>query len=180
MKKNIFQKMNTSSSGFTLLEMLFAVIIFSFALVSLMTIAGRGVVATATAKDQLTAQFLAEELIEVARNMRDANFVNQQDWLSAVEDCDDGCDAEYYTASSPQLIPCENNDVCTALYNNNGQYRPNNDNGNLSLFSRNITVERIGDNHAKLVATVNWRQRTVNRTYTVQTYFTNWQADYSE
>jgi prepilin-type N-terminal cleavage/methylation domain-containing protein len=76
-------------SGFTLLEMLFAVIIFSFALVSLITITGKGVAATSSAKEQLTAQYLAEELIEVGRNMRDHNYLNYgvADWFDELEAC---------------------------------------------------------------------------------------------
>ncbi|MBP6925825.1 MAG: prepilin-type N-terminal cleavage/methylation domain-containing protein [Candidatus Pacebacteria bacterium] len=62
-------------SGFTLIEALVAIFIFSLALVSLITITSRGVTGIAQARDQVTAQFLAQEGIEMARNTRDTHFV---------------------------------------------------------------------------------------------------------
>ena len=71
--------MNTISRkpnrGFTLIEALFAILIFSAALVSLLAISSKGIAATEQVKNETTAYYLAQEGLEVARNGRDTSFV---------------------------------------------------------------------------------------------------------
>ncbi len=178
--KSIFKKINTNSPGFTLLEMLFAVIIFSFALVSLMTIAGKGVIATASARDQLVAQFLAEESLEVARNIRDSNYVNGNDsWVNGLTQCIDVavCDIEYTLGAKPQLTACSSGG-CNGriLYNNQGQYRPGADQGGIATsYWRELKITTIvPDEELLMEATVYWKQKTLNRQMTVRTRIANW------
>ncbi len=178
--KSISKKMNMNNHGFTLLEMLFAVIIFSFALVSLMTIAGKGVIATASARDQLIAQFLAEESLEVARNIRDSNYVNGNDsWLNGLTQCVDvaTCDVDYIPNAKPELVVCSS-DNCSGriLYNNLGQYRPGGDQGGIATaFWRELKITSIvPDKELLMEATVHWKQKTLDRQLTVKTYIANW------
>lgn len=174
-----FIKINKESPGFTLLEMLFAVIIFSFALVSLMTIAGKGVIATASARDQLVAEFLAEESLEVARNIRDSNYVNGvEPWTSGLSQCIDGspCDVDYVDGAKPQLVVCSDDCSGRLLYNNQGQYRPNaTGGGTATAFYRQLKITTITpDRELLLEATVHWKQKTINRVMTVKTHIANW------
>lgn len=177
--KSIFSKFDTHASGFTLLEMLFAVIIFSFALVSLMTIAGKGVVATASARDQLTAEFLAEESLEVARNIRDSNYVNSSpSWTDGLSECIDGptCDVDYISGGKPVLTVCPSNDCRgRVLFNNSGQFRPE-PVGVATTFWREFKITSItADKELLLESTVHWKQKTINRSMTVRTRIANWQ-----
>ena len=163
--------------GFTLLEMLFAVIIFSFALVSLMTIAGRGVIATTTARDQLIAQFLAEDSLEVARNIRDSNYVNGSDWLDGLSQCIDvNCDVEYFVGQKPQLTPCPSGSCDALLYNNQGQYRPDASfGGSATQFYRSLRLTWITpDQELLMESTVYWRYKTLHRSLIVRTRIANW------
>ncbi len=180
--KNHLTKISSTHPGFTLLEMLFAVIIFSFALVSLMTIAGRGVIASSSAKDQLTAQFLAEEALEVARNTRDTNYIYMTDWLSGLEQCQNTpCDVDY-SGSTPILTACDSGD-CQGeyLYNNKGDFDPVDNGGAPTSFWRELVITPIHDDalgqpdQVRVDATVHWRQKSLERKMTVTTYMTNWQ-----
>lgn len=176
-------KLNSKSAGFTLLEMLFAVIIFSFALVSLMGIASKGVIATATARDQLTAQYLAEEGIEVARNMRDSNFLgylSDTPWLNEIENCSETAPCDIVYSVPPKLTPTAQGEI---LYENeSGVYRRVDD-GNIggepTTFWREIYIDDaepgMPANQKKLVSTVHWKQKAFDRTFTVQTYISDWQ-----
>lgn len=176
---------NSTSSGFTLLEMLFALIIFSFALVSLMTIAGRGVITTTNAKEQLTVQYLAEELIEVARNERDTRFLALDlGVISNLADrCNDGCDIEYENwQEMPELKSCSDS-LCKQLYVDidSGIFSTDSATGELSQYSRKLTIIPVteGNNdQVKLEATVDWNQRGVNRSYTLTTHLVNWMQSY--
>lgn len=176
--------LNINASGFTLLEMLFAVIIFSFALISLMGIASKGVIATATARDQLTAQYLAEEGLEVGRNMRDSNFLgylSNVSWLEGIENtCTRATPCDITFSSVPRLIPGANS--TNVLYRSpGGVYRTSSDNrtGDVTSFWREVYIDDaepgMPDNQKKLVSTVHWKQKAFDRTFTVQTYISDWQ-----
>ncbi len=171
MKKQISHYIQKTHQAFTLLEMLFAVIIFSFALVSLIGITGKGVVATITAKNQLTAQYLAEELIEVARNVRDSNYVTGSAWLTNMEQCTESnaCDVDY-TSSSRPILSTEKGQ----LYENEGVFGST---GNPSPFSRELYFESIGTgNQGMLVSTVYWQEKGVERKFELKTYIADWQT----
>lgn len=181
MKKNL-QTIKSTHRGFTLLETLFAVIIFSFALVSLMTIAGKGVVATSSARDQLTAEFLAEEGIETVRNVRDSNYVNNiTPWDTGFNQCLNGssCDVDYTAPGKPTIIACGTGG-CDGriLYNNLGVFRPDAGGTNPTTFWREITIENIGGGNGKqevVKSTVHWKQKNINRSLTLTTYMADWQ-----
>ena len=87
---------NNHNQGFTLIEALIAIFIFSVALVSLITITAKGITGTTQARDQITAQFLAQEGIELMRNYRDTLIINEN------------------TADLESVMPCngENNESC--------------------------------------------------------------------
>jgi prepilin-type N-terminal cleavage/methylation domain-containing protein len=65
----------TQSSGFTLVETLIAVSILAIATAGPLYTASRALVAAETARDQLTASYLAQEGIEYVRMMRDDAFL---------------------------------------------------------------------------------------------------------
>mgnify|MGYP000473404176 CR=1 FL=1 len=184
MKKYSPTKINSTSPGFTLLEMLFAVIIFSFALISLMGIASKGVIATATARDQLTAQYLAEEALETARNTRDSNFLGYQasvDWMTDIDQCipTSPCYVDN-SGTVPRLVSCGGLCQNRYLYENEGVFStqavPGSDGP--TTFSQELYVEKVGVNlsQRKAVATVRWKQKAFDRTFTVQTYLSDWQS----
>ena len=167
------------TQGFTLLEMLFAVLIFSFALVSLTTIASKGVIATTTAKQQLTAQFLAEEALEVGRNVRDGNYLNGADWLTILGQCTETipCDVDYTTNPlTPVLTTCNGGCGQRQLYDIQGVFRPEPNGGTPTTFWRTLVIKPAGTNNEKLMeATVHWKQKTVDRALTLTTHIANWQ-----
>ena len=167
----------TFEAGFTLLEMLFAVIIFSFALVSLMTIAGKGIIATTTARQQLTAQFLAEESLEVARNMRDTNYIEGLPWLTGMDQCQDSpCDVDYSSTAKPGLIACDGDDCAERILTNNRGTFAVDQTGDVTSFYRELTLTSLdqGSEQMLVTATVHWTQRTINRTLVLKTRIANW------
>jgi prepilin-type N-terminal cleavage/methylation domain-containing protein len=170
MKKQISHYIQKTHQAFTLLEMLFAVIIFSFALVSLIGITGKGVVATITAKNQLTAQYLAEELIEVARNVRDSNYVTGSAWLDGIEICTESepCGVDY--SGKPVLM-----DGRETLFENEGVFGST---GNPSPFSRELYFKPFGSdsNQGELISTVRWQEKGVERKFELKTYIADWQT----
>lgn len=69
--KLFFKKVNKFSRGFTLVETLIAISMFSLSIVAMMSILGTGISNANYAKSKMTASYLAQEGIEYARNKRD-------------------------------------------------------------------------------------------------------------
>ena len=64
---------NSYFRGFTLIETMVALAIFSVSVVSLIVMTSQGVANVSLAKNKLIASYLAQEGIEVVRNNRDSN-----------------------------------------------------------------------------------------------------------
>src|SRR3989338_7743588 len=69
--KFFLKKVNKQNSGFTLVEMLVAVSIFTVSLLGIMSVIASGISDTGYAKKKIIATYLAQEGIEYIRNMRD-------------------------------------------------------------------------------------------------------------
>lgn len=176
-----------NQNGFTLIETLFAVLIFSAALVSLMTIAGRGIAATKSAQEQITAHYLAQEGLEIARNMRDTQFkTTGAVWDVGFSQCTgSGCGVMYGNqASVPTLVDCgqvHNCDVAQAVDGAFVDYDPNTT--TFSGYNRKIVVTPITTannltgtpDEYKIASTVLWKSRSIVRKVELVTILKQWQ-----
>jgi len=105
-----------------LIETLVAVLIFSSSLVGLMTIASRGIQSTRGSQSYVTAQYLAQEGIEIARFTRDSNVLSGGFWQNGVSqiDCDRsyGCEIIYENNQPPRLSTCYPNNCDDLVLDN--------------------------------------------------------------
>lgn len=79
----MIMKKFTKNKGFTLVEMLVAVFIFSLALTALIKVSARGLRSARNAESQITAEFLSLEGLERIRAYRDTQFLenpNLDNW----------------------------------------------------------------------------------------------------
>lgn len=190
MKKN---KLQNNKKGFTLIEMLIAVLIFSVSLVTLMGISSKGLQTSKRAEKQVVADYLALEAIEVVHNLRDAALLrpgfNTSTWqlvfqgspgiIDGDEGCFDGDSAcNFYFEpgdSQPILDVC---DKCFVFVNEDKFYyyqtRNDEDNGyQQSGYSREITISSgATEGQVVVTATVFWNSGE-SVTYTENLYL--WQ-----
>lgn len=170
---------SSQQSGFTLIEMLIAVLIFSLSLVALMTIASRSIQSNRAAQDEIIAQYLAAEGIEGVRHIRDTNFVSGQDWLTGIDQCIGGSCHLRLNSSLPDsgaealynLATCESN--CGPLMLDDNRYGM--DTGDLTNFTRTITFQQGSDNVISVASRVDWMQGRASRSITMESLLTNWQ-----
>ena len=79
-------------TGFTLIEMIIAVFIFTVSLTALMAISSRGLRTAKEAQNQVVADYLALEGIEIVRNLRDSALLSLEDVSTLQNVLDrDGC-----------------------------------------------------------------------------------------
>lgn len=167
-------KLFTSKPGFTLIETLFAVLLFTTSLVALMAVAGRGISSNTTAKEDLVARYLALEGLEVARNIRDTNYLNNDATpLETGLDCPSGCDVDY-SGGLPELIAPSSGQLYVG---SDGSYSNDPGNGDPTPFSRKVFIyyaQNSPDTEARVVSRVTWQSKSVQRQVEYVDYLKQW------
>lgn len=142
--KLFYKKIKKLNDGFTLVETLVAISIFSMSIIVLMSVLGGGISDISYAKKKMTAGYLAQEGIEYVRNMRD-NYV-------------------LYTATTPY-----NWDEFKGFIPDRISY-PSDD----TNFTRTITLEEITPDEVKVSSEVKWIQASGEIKITLTENLFNW------
>jgi hypothetical protein len=79
MLKNDLKSANFSKS-FTLLETIFGIFVVIIAVSAIFALLSRIIILTSFSVSKFTASYLAQEGIEIVRNIRDSNLVARADW----------------------------------------------------------------------------------------------------
>lgn len=151
--------------GFTLLETMVAVSVIIIGLVSALTLITNALFYVSNIQDRLIAVNLVEEGIEVTRNIRDNNWLQNLSW-------DNGLTDGSYQASynSTSLSPYNGNpllfDSATGLYN----YTV----GSSTNYVRQISVTNLSSYEIRVIATVTWQRRGVTYTSSAESHLFNW------
>lgn len=179
--KNFFKKIDNQKSksknfsmqkksGFTIIETLVAIFILLITTTGPLTFAQNSLRASFLARDQITAFFLAQESIEVLKNIRDTNQLSGEgDWLEGFGACKPGttgdtvsCDID---ASFASPIPCENppqdRKKCSAplRYDENTGIFSFSGNNPFSKYTRTVHVTMINDSELQIIVDVSWESQ---------------------
>ncbi|MDO8594703.1 MAG: prepilin-type N-terminal cleavage/methylation domain-containing protein [bacterium] len=185
---------NSSLRGFTIIETLVAIAVLLLAITAPLTIAERGLASAESARQEITAFYLAQEAVEYIRNLRDTNAINglggTSDWLENLDFCfdaEEGCgvDPTANGTTEPQIIECETDPNDCLLY----QYKTGTNDKLLGLFghrttsgwekaqyTRKVFVKEIeAGKEAKVRVTISWVAGALgSRTITVGENLLNW------
>src|SRR5690349_5431770 len=100
MKISLRKKIN-KNEGFTLIETLIAISVLMMAFTGPVAIATKALVAAIYSKNEIVAIYLAEEGIEVIRNMRDNNVLSNQSWTTGFGACSIACSVDATSFLTP-------------------------------------------------------------------------------
>lgn len=163
-------KSSPKNQGFTILETIVAIAILLVAIAGPLTVAEKGLIEAVSSQDQLTASYLAQDLMEYVKNVRDDNLLNNRGWLTNLAISQTGgsicavggspCDFDTETGNAlqPTLASCTNvvinsQNLCQIYLNqvNNGSsntyyYTPYYDSGvsTKTKFSRTFSLTPTG------------------------------------
>ncbi|MEX2029197.1 MAG: prepilin-type N-terminal cleavage/methylation domain-containing protein [Candidatus Paceibacterota bacterium] len=142
--KLFFKKVKKLNKGFTLVETLVAISIFSVSIVGLMSVLGSGISNTNYAKQKIAAYYLAQEGIECIRNTRDnyVLFTGETGWSDFLD-----------------LVP--QNISCPSIDSDSG-------------FTRALSKTPIPPDEAKIFSTVSWTQGSGNYNIVFSENLFNW------
>jgi len=130
--------------GFTLVETLVAISIFTVSILSLMSVLASGISDTNYAKQKMVASYLAQEGIEYVRNMRDTDIISAVNGQA-------GWDA---FKVAPKTYPITN--------------------PSFSGFTRTMSMTTINTNEVKIISNVSWTQASGNYNATFSENLFNW------
>ncbi len=99
--QNRHKKLN---SGFTLLEMIVAIFIMAVAFTAIMTLMSASIYSSKYARDEITANYLAQEVIDYVRNDRDTTAFQGGDWAGFLL---------HYGNMPGMPVSCLSSDGCT-------------------------------------------------------------------
>ncbi|MCX6721981.1 MAG: prepilin-type N-terminal cleavage/methylation domain-containing protein [Candidatus Staskawiczbacteria bacterium] len=173
----IFKK----NKGFTIIELIIAIFLLTFGIIGIFNTFSIANTLTADSADRLTAAYLAQEGIEIVRNIRDTNWLNMDNtvsgsystpysWVDGLTSnglnngvpCTGGCEADYTST-----IMSSSNNGADYLYinNTNGLYTYNQNGATKSKFVRKIFITTVTDsdtdsNHIiKVAVQVSWDKK---------------------
>lgn len=185
--------------AFTLIETLIAITILTLAVAGPSFIASRAIIAAETARDQLTALYLAQESVEYVRMMRDNQYlaayreggtnVSEEAWDELLSNQSLGkcrasngvgnnrlCTLDTTPSALEPLDECPGNtrDRCEPLSIDGLYAQRETDESAEAPFTRTIQVTEVSSTEIKVVSTVSWTFRNVPYSVTVSDHLTAW------
>jgi prepilin-type N-terminal cleavage/methylation domain-containing protein len=158
----------TPEGGFTLMEVIVAVAVITTAIVGAMALVSFSVSSISLNKSKITATNLAQEGLEIVRNIRDSN------WLADKKTPDtwqDGLGAGNYRAQYNQLGLLSFSSTPLKI-NSNGFYQYSS--GTNTSFYRKIIISHISDSQIKVVSEVTWQEKSRSQVVAVEDRLYNW------
>ncbi len=155
--------------GFTFLEVIIAVFILVVGIVAAYLVSQTPIFYTQNSINRLTAAFLAQEGIEIVRNIRDNNWLDNDDWN---DELDERLGNNFYEADysdddlvektgGPNLLQIDDN-----VFYNYGD-------GNDSKFTRKINI-KDQSNYLKITSKVEWTHKGKDYEIVVEDHLYNW------
>lgn len=167
--------------AFTLVEVLIAITILIIGILSGFILVTRALYNVAVIQDRLTVSFLAQEGIELVRQMRDTNFLRILNGESI--NWNDGLETGSYTiewkaeGNDPiQLVPVvDPSEVQKFFYDDDLRIYNYNSDGKPTTFSREIKITRIDDNdEIRVECIMKWKTRRIDFDLNVEDHLYNW------
>ncbi len=161
--------MQKNSAGFTLIELILAIFFITVGTVGAFSLLQRTLVLASISSDQLKAAYLAQEGVEIVRNIRDSNWLAQRTSPSIAWDANIDFDDKQADYQSRFLSTY--NDANFLNIDSNGFY--GHSLGTSTKFKRKITISKAG-NLINILVAVSWEERGRTHQFAAQTELTNW------
>ncbi len=162
-----------NEKGFSLLEVIAAIFVLTIGIVGSYIVLSYFAVTTSLASSRLTAAYLAQEGIEIVRNIRDNNWLNNLNWKDSLENCEFGCEMDYKTKTEDGGEPISYNEPGNFLkidsdnfYSYSGE--------TATKFKRKITITFPAEDILLVSAEVFWEERGKPYNFTTEEYLYNW------
>ncbi len=157
-----------NKNAFTLLETIIAIFVLTVGLIAVMSLAHRAIFAAQIASSRLVAGYLAQEGVEIVRNIRDSNWLAQRGnpalpWDENLAAGNWEADFDDFTLTSFQD---RNLKIDGGFYNYSS--------GENTKFKRKITIARPTQDVIEVFVQITWQERGSSQTLTLEEHLYNW------
>jgi len=173
MTKTNFYPRNSrqKNKGFTILEVMAAIFILTIGIGGAFLLVRQSLSAASINKNRLIAAYLAQEGIEIVRNIRDTNWLEKR--TNPLLSWDDGLGSGDWRAdaSTTALTTAFATGTCLKV-DSNQMY--NYTVGSSTSFQRKISLRNTGLNQKEVKVTVFWSERGRTHSLSALEYLQNW------
>lgn len=165
-------KLIDNKPAFSLIEIMAVLLIVSLGLIGVANLATQNIQAQTINRGNIVAYQLAQEGLEIVRQIRDTNWLNKRNWRTGLNE---GTYCVDYTSTS--LRPSAGPSECKLYFDsNNWYYSPAlvNNNSVFSNFRRVVTISYLSTTSASVRAIVTWDDRNRVSRYEVETMLYDW------
>lgn len=160
-------KYTSCNRGFTLIETLVSLVLVTIAMGPVFVLATSSLNVAARIEHNLIASSLAQEGIEVVRNIRDTNWLNG---VAFDNNLSVGTWRVEWSTVGGGLMAVGSNPV---LKKNNGIYSYTS--GTDTIFKRTVAISKPNSGELILISSVTWVERgSINRTVTAESHLFDW------
>ena len=163
--------------GMTFLELMVAIFVLIVGISGTLGLIHRTISSASMTTSQLKAAYLAQEGVEVVRNIRDSNWVSDAHWLRNIDvDPDPNiictcCEVAFDHGRNTSMTRCPVEGLRQLRFLDEFYgYDPA---GVPSIFSRRIETSMV-DNYLRLRVIVSWDERGTTQNVTVVQHLYNW------
>ncbi len=160
----VFKLLNKNNRGFTLLETIVAVGLIMVGFVAVLVLITTSLFYISNIQDRLAAANLIAEGIEVVRNIRDNNWLQNRTWNSGL------ANGDYQTAYNSMSLSSYNGSPL--LLDSNGLY--NYTSGAATPYVRKISIANLSNYEIRIIATVTWQRRGITYSSSAEDHLFNW------
>jgi Tfp pilus assembly protein PilV len=158
-------------NSFTILEAIFAISILTVGIFGVSSLISQFLTSSSISNQRLIAAYLAQEGIEIVRNIRDTNLLEGESLDAGLTNCSSGCsNFDYRSQSLPDNSNCSGKnflDLVNNFYQCSGS--------SPASLKRIVTITQINNPPGlKVVVEVSWKERGRTHRITVQENFYNW------
>lgn len=165
-----FKIQGSKNSGFSLMEVMMAIFIILVGLVGVMALISKSITAGSQSASRLIAANLAQEGIEVVKNIRELNYDPATGWDTWHANIINGTYSVQYDS---QVFGSSANNFLY-FHASTGLYDYNAGGGTLSPLRRSITLTRMSASSTDVISTVTWTERGNNKSVIVEDILWNW------
>jgi len=161
-----YKILNTKMRGFGMLEIIIALTIFSMGVLSAMASLAIAFRSASTSHLNLIAANLAQEGLEIVRNIRDTNWIQRDNW-------DEGLAPGTYKVvwNSNSL----NSNNPTEILRYDGTDRGfNYTQGTPTVYTRTVNIITVSSEEMRVVITVTWRDKATTKSISAESHLYNW------
>lgn len=163
-------KINFHLSAFTLVEALIAMSILIIGIISSFILVTRALYNTSIIQDRLTASFLAQEGLELVREIRDSNYIKKINGGS--NGWADGLQSGIYRISFENGLEkiTDLSEATLYFHDDTGLFDYIPEGGVLTSFNRQIQIDPIpgSDQELRITVIVSWQTKGINFNHGLQ------------